>query len=78
MKKSMGNELGKNCVSKYLEGNLEMDERDYNEKIKEKIRSIKRRDEGGKMERSYKMGKSLEYSPEDINYFPDVTNNFYD
>ena len=30
MKKSVMNELGQNCVSKYLEGNLEMDEKDYN------------------------------------------------
>ena len=73
-----GHELSQNCVSKYLEDNVEMDEKDYSEKIKEKIKNLKTREEGSNMKKSYKMGKSLEYSPEDINYSPDVTNNFYD
>lgn len=72
-----GYELSQNCVSKYLEDNAEMEENSYSEKIKEKIKNLKTREERSNMKKSYNMGKSLEYSPEDINYSPDVTNNFY-
>lgn len=45
MKKSVSkNDFGQNCVSKYLEDHLESDGKDYNEKIKQKIRNLKTRE----------------------------------